>query len=97
MKSSVLSSMETFEKNRRLLAVVAGTEANAREVAARFAAEGDEAEACWFTSAEDFLAGAGGRHFEAVILFPGANEEATEAAEEALRRTLAGTPVFRVG
>ncbi len=81
---------------RRVLAVVAGTEAKAQEVSARFAAEGDVVETRWYASTRSLLGETERPHFEAVIVFPEARPEASQAAEERLRAALSDTPLFCV-
>lgn len=81
---------------RRVLAVVYGSEDKAREVVARFAAEGDDVEARWYADRQALLDDVASARFEAVILCPNGDEATGDADEAALRVVLADTPLFRV-
>ncbi len=83
--------------SRRVLAVIAGNEAQAGEIATQFAKQGEEVEAVWYPGSKQLLAEKGTPRFEAVILFPLLSEAATDADEIALRSALSGTPLYRVG
>jgi hypothetical protein len=80
----------------RVLAVVAGRRERAREVAAQFAALGENIETLWYADSRELLGQAARPRFEAVILFPTRDEAVTDADEASLRDGLTDTPLFRV-
>lgn len=93
-----LGSGTTTGGTHRVLAVVAGEEARAAEVARRFAAEGDEVETLWYQDVKQLRAKGEERkdEFEVVILFSDAQSswQAAEAEAQALRRWLGNTPLI---
>ena len=80
----------------RVLAVVAGRRERAREVAAQFAAVGENIETFWYADSHELLTQSARPRFEAVILFPARDETKTDADEADLRDGLTNTPLFRV-
>ncbi|MDF3058652.1 MAG: hypothetical protein K0R17_2867 [Rariglobus sp.] len=82
---------------RRVLAVIAGREEQAAEIAAQFAKQGEVVEAVWYSDSRQLLAENETRRFEAVILFQSGDEAATDADESALRSAMTDTPLYRVG
>lgn len=81
----------------RMLAVVAPSNGQAGEIAMQFAKQGEVVEAVWYASSQRLLEDAGATRFEAVILFPSADETVTDADETRLREAMSNTPIYRVG
>jgi len=82
---------------KRVLAVVAEQAKWADEVAAQFAAEGDEVEAVWYPDSRRLIDEGRMQGFEAVILFAARDEVSGDADELALRHAMASTPLYRIG
>ena len=95
MKRSYKNAVQQSVASHRRLAVVAPAEELGKEVARRFAREGEEVDVAWFGSVDELLARCGSAAFEAVIYFAGRDASQVERDEAAVRGRL-HAPCFTV-